>query len=690
MSSVEILIAGDHEPFRRSLRSLIESREGWIVSGEAADGKEAVEKAKALRPDVILLDVSMPEIDGLDAVRLIREEKPDSEILIVSQNDPWLMEQAASGVGASGFLHKSRISHDLFTAVEALVKHKGGANRGKDETSQTSATERYHFFDRGGEICRGATVIEDNQPLGAELFAAIVDSSDDAIVSKNLDGVITSWNKSAERIFGYSAQEAIGQHITLIIPRDRWNEEEGILSRLRRGERIDHFETVRKRKDGNTIDLSLTISPVKNARGQVVGASKVARDITERKLAEERERKITAEAVTANAKFRAVFEQTTVFAGIMTKEGVLIEANKLCLDACGYRAEEVLGQPFWETAWWRNFQESRDKIRTATPLAAQGIPYREILDYSWADGTQRLVDFALYPILDNDGQVLFLHPTGVDITDLKRAEENYRSLAERLELEVRARTRELENRNAEVLRQSKQLRELSRRLLQIQDEERRHIARELHDSAGQTLAVLGINLSQLAEQAHKVAPELARQVEANQDVVRQLHEEIRTTSYLLHPPLLDEIGLPAALSWYIDGLMERSALDINLSMDDEFGRLPRDLELVVFRLIQECLTNIHRHSGSKTAFIAIRREGDNISVEVQDEGKGISAEKLAEIQTRGSGVGIRGMRERVEQFQGTLTIESNGVGTRLSASIPIPKDFSQEKASPDHSLRACS
>src|SRR5262249_28959101 len=155
-----------------------------------------------------------------------------------------------------------------------------------------------------------------------------------------------------------------------------------------------------------------------------------------------------------------------VFAGIMSKDGTLIEANKLSLEACGYRAEEVLGRPFWETAWWRQFPESREKIRAATTNAAQGVPYRETLHYSWEDGSERLVDFALYPIVDHSGQVLYLHPTGVDITDMKRVEDRYRHLAETLEAEVRSRTIQLENRNVEVLRQSDLLRKFSQRLMQ--------------------------------------------------------------------------------------------------------------------------------------------------------------------------------------------------------------------------------
>src|SRR3989442_5787906 len=137
-----------------------------------------------------------------------------------------------------------------------------------------------------GKVAHDISERQQSDELRARL-AAIVDSSDDAIVSKTLDGVVTSWNRGAENLFGYTAAEAIGQHIFLIIPEDRRVEEEGVLTRLRRGERIDHFETVRRTKDGRQVHISLTVSPVRDARGTLIGASKVARDITERILAEE-------------------------------------------------------------------------------------------------------------------------------------------------------------------------------------------------------------------------------------------------------------------------------------------------------------------------------------------------------------------------------------------------------------------
>jgi PAS domain S-box-containing protein len=374
------------------------------------------------------------------------------------------------------------------------------------------------------------------------LLAAIVDSSDDAIISKNLDGVITSWNAGAERLFGYTAQDAIGQHISLIIPVNRRGEETIILERLRRGERIDHFDTVRVRKDGTTLDISLTISPVRDGAGKIVGASKIARDFTQRKRIEQ---------------------------------------------------------------------------------------------------------------------------------ELHESEERLRTLADALDTQVQFRTRELQRRNAEIIGQSEQLRDLSGRLLLLQDEERRHIARELHDSAGQTLAALDMNLARLAEDAQHNPAQLAKDVADAQDLVQHLSQEIRTTSYLLHPPMLDESGLSYALRWFVQGLTERSGLDIDLKISENFERLPPEMELVLFRLVQEGLTNIHRHSGSKTAMIRVEREGDKIYVEVQDHGKGMSQRQLAEVQSQGVGVGIRGMRERLRRLHGELTIESNALGTKIFATLPV-------------------
>jgi PAS domain S-box-containing protein len=254
---------------------------------------------------------------------------------------------------------------------------------------------------------------------------------------------------------------------------------------------------------------------------------------------------------------------------------------------------------------------------------------------------------------------------------LSASEARYRVLAESLDQQVQARTLELRARNQEILRMYESLRTLSTRMMAVQDEERRRIARDLHDSAGQLLVAIDIQLTALAHDLRKAAPQFNEQTEETESLVQQLHKEIRTTSYLLHPPLLDEAGLYSALSWYVEGLNKRSAVRVSLEIAADFGRLPRDIELVAFRLVQESLANIYRHSGSKTAAIRIARDEGTITLEVQDQGKGIPPEKLAQIQSEGSGVGIRGMRERLRQFGGELRIDSGACGTCVFVTIPI-------------------
>ena len=213
-----------------------------------------------------------------------------------------------------------------------------------------------------------------------------------------------------------------------------------------------------------------------------------------------------------------------------------------------------------------------------------------------------------------------------------------------------------------------------------QDEERRRIARELHDSAGQNLAALGMSLALIEDEAKRDPTRLSKSIKEARDIIQNLTQEIRTTSYLLHPPMLDQSGLSSALRWYAEGLAERSGLSIELNIPDELERLAPEMELAIFRLVQESLTNIHRHSGSKTAVIRVTREPDKIYAEVQDHGKGMSQERLAEVESQGVGLGIRGMRERVRQSHGELTVDSNALGTKITAIFPAKTPAGKEQS----------
>ena len=221
------------------------------------------------------------------------------------------------------------------------------------------------------------------------------------------------------------------------------------------------------------------------------------------------------------------------------------------------------------------------------------------------------------------------------------------------------------------LRLQKQQIEFASRLQHIQDEERKRIARELHDSVGQLLAAIGMNINIVLAQSHKLDSKAARAVSDNARLVEQVSSEIRTISHLLHPPLLDLAGLASALRWYVDGFSERSHIKVDLEIPADLGRLPSDMEIAIFRIVQECLTNIHRHSGSATATLRVHQEGERLIVQVEDCGKGIPAEKQRELESGRGGVGFGGMRERVRQLGGTLEIQSQGSGTLVTAILKV-------------------
>jgi PAS domain S-box-containing protein len=526
MYPAQILIADDHEAIRKGIRQVLSGNPDWHVCGEAANGEEAVAKAKSLRPDIILMDIAMPRMNGLTAARTILHANPGVKVIIVSQRERELV--AASGINAAGFVDKSRLAHDLEKTIRAVMDGDSARDAQDGNPPATSDSDR------------DAATLRHEAERKNGLLAAIVDSSEDAIVSKNLDGTITSWNKGAERLFGYRADETVGKSIRLVIPADRQQEEDEILHRIRHGQRVDHFETIRQRKDGALIDVSVTISPVRDESGRIVGASKVARDIGERKVVERR---------------------------------------------------------------------------------------------------------------------------------LRESEQQLRTLAEDLEATVRARTSELEKRNAEMLAQSEQLRRLSRRLQRSQDAERRRVARDLHDSAGQIVALLSMNLERIRGRLSNDA-ETLQLLQDNERLVEELSREIRTVSYLLHPPLLDESGLEGALSWYSRGLSERGALEVELVVDKRFARPSAPIELALFRVVQECLTNIHRHSGSKTAKITLSCDDNVVMIGVEDYGKGIPEETLSAIKNHRAGVGITAMHERIREFGGTLSIDSGPRGTKVSVQVP--------------------
>ena len=246
----------------------------------------------------------------------------------------------------------------------------------------------------------------------------------------------------------------------------------------------------------------------------------------------------------------------------------------------------------------------------------------------------------------------------VTVAERNRHEHTLQNAKSELEERVLERTRELEKRVASQEPAEEAFRGLSARLLVTQDRERRRIARELHDSTGQSLAALTMDLAKVSNELQDLRPDLAGQLSEDERIVRAVSDELRTTSYLLHPPMLDEMGLKAGLRWYIEGFKQRSSIEVTLQLAETPERLPEDLELMIFRVVQECLTNVHRHSGSATVTICLSNSIGRLTLEIQDQG-------------------LRGMRERVRAFGGELQISSDGTGTVVPAVIPFRASVSE-------------
>ncbi len=329
--------------------------------------------------------------------------------------------------------------------------------------------------------------------------------------------------------------------------------------------------------------------------------------------------------------------------------------NRSWLEFTGRTLAQELGDGWADGIHPDDKQRCLDTFRSAVRTQR---PFRMEYRLRCADERYRWVLSHGEPRFDDEGGLEGFVGSCMDISERIAAEEALKQVHEQLDARVKERTLELDQ-------AQERLRRLSARLLQMQDDERRTIARELHDTAGQILVALNLNLVPVEEELQKENSGLARKLTESLRLIEELSRDLRTMSHLLHPPLLDEAGLLSAVRWYVEGFAERSKIHVELQLDHKIGRLPAELETAIFRVVQECLTNIHRHSGSNWASVAIGRHPHNISVEIRDQGTGMPMPVRA-------GVGIQGMGERVRQLGGHLEIKSGNDGTRVIAIVPKP------------------
>ncbi len=494
-------------------------------------------------------------------------------------------------------------------------------------------------------------------------LAAIVESSHDAIVSKNLNGIITSWNGGAERMFGYTAQEAIGQPVTMLMPPDRTSEETGILSRIRRGEKIDHFETIRRRKDGTLLNISLTSSPIIDANGRIIGASKIARDITERRRAEE-----------ALCQARDRFD--------IVRDGVQVGFWFCDLPFDRLTWDNRVKEHFWlpadadvtiETFYERLHPDDRTPTRQAIEESIANktrydIEYRTVSADTGQAKWIRAIGRTFY-----DGQDRPIRFDGVtlDITERKRAEEEAQRRAqqwnEELEQAVNIKTVEL--------RQShERLRALTTELDLTEQRERKRLAAELHDHLQQLLVVGKLKLGQ-GKRLSEAVPAVSKVIIEADEVLAEALKYTRTLVTELSPPVLRDHGLASGLRW-LGEYMKKHDLSVTVTVPDKEVKLSEDQIVLLFQSVRELLINSSKHAGTGQATVTMEYQHDSIVIEVRDEGAGFDTAAVTGAATTSGGVsskfGLFSIRERMRALEGSFIVHSaSGEGTRATLVLPI-------------------
>lgn len=508
-------------------------------------------------------------------------------------------------------------------------------------------------------------------------LAAIVSSSTDAMMSKTLAGTVLTWNQGAERLFGYRAAEMIGQSVRRLIPVDRQREEDRILARLAAGANIEQYDTVRLHQSGRAIDVSVTISPIRDGAGAIIGASKIVRDITERKQAEAALRE-------SEQRFRAIYDQAYEFIGLLRPDGTMIDANQTALAFRGLQLADVLGTPFWETPWWDVSHELREKLKAAIAKAATGTFVRLQAQHRGQNGAVEEIDVSLTPITDQRSQVIQIISEGRRITPLTRALDQLRQAHAELEQRVRERTADLEQANAALqehhqtlLRQQGQLQDLSSRLLTAQDHERQRIARDLHDDFTQRLGVLAIDASSL-EHSCRSNSALLPQVQHIREFAQRLAYDAHRFAYHLHPATLEDLGLEPAVRDHLNEFRQRTGLDVRYVQRNVPKSIPIDQATCFYRVVQESLQNVLKHAKASTVVVSLFGTSNGVGVCVRDNGKG-----LVQTSTNGSarGLGLLSMKERVRLLHGTFHVRTHpGAGTEIHAWAPLSKSL-EDRAS---------
>ena len=473
-------------------------------------------------------------------------------------------------------------------------------------------------------------------------------SPDPVGISLVPEGRFVEVNDSFTRFSGYTREETLGRtpdEMHLWVDASRRAK---VMAKLRDEGQVREEEFLCRTKSGE-IRIGQFSGSLLELDGRL-HALVVVRDVTARRRAEEALR-------SSEQRFRTVVESLHVGIVLLGPAAEILFANQAALQMFDMPLEDVVGKNSSElglVALYEDGTEMPFPMRPGPRALATGKAVRnEVMGWRRRDSNEVLwILGEVVPLLGENGKLDNLVASFSDITKRKQAEEA--------------------------------LHQLSTRLLQLQDEERRRLGRELHDSLAQSVLAVNLNLAQVTRSAVPLDERSLSAISEARLVLQEMSQEIRTLSYLLHPPVLDELGLTSAIKEYATGFSERSGIKLEVDLQAGFGRLSQEAETALFRIVQESLSNIQRHSGSQTAKIRLRGDTSRVELEVSDQGRGMDESVVERGKSARSrlGVGILGMRERMTQLGGKLEVESKSWGTTVRAAIPLMVEVSN---APSHS-----
>lgn len=459
----------------------------------------------------------------------------------------------------------------------------------------------------------------------------LIHSVGEAVIAIDNDGKVSFWNQAAEEIYGWSRSEVIGKKIQgRLVPEDYQEKADSIMSEFQIGRGWQGQFKV-KRKSGETFPAFFTSKPINGKNGELLGIITISRDITKQ---QEAEAELLLQAQLINSVAEAVIATN--------KEGIVIFWNDAAQNIYGWTRDEALGK---EIKSLTTPSEGHEKAETVLNILKRGLGWQGIFTVQRKNGEIFPAQITNSIIKGANGEAIGYIGVSRDITEKVKTD-------------------------IALKKQTEQLRAMALNISRLQENERKNITRELHDQVGQMLAALGINLSVLAGELDD--EHLAR-LEDSQTLVEQINNHLRNLMEDLRPSILDNHGLTAALGWYFDRFMKRTGIKIHSTMMDIGHRLPDNVKIAFFRITQEVLTNILKHSEAKNVYVTFNIRGDNLILDIKDDGKGFDPQSIEEDE---AGLGLIHMRERAESVEADLFIISTpeeGTLVQLSISSEVLK-----------------